>query len=69
MPRIRMRKREPAAAPRRPRRWRAQRTRFRINIHGDGFQEVDLQAAVPTPAPDLNSAAKSRPPSRRVYAH
>jgi phage tail sheath protein FI len=33
------------------------RTRFRININGDGFQEVDLQAAVPTPAPDLNSAA------------
>ena len=33
------------------------RTRFRININGDGFQEVDLSAAVPTPAPDLNSAA------------
>jgi uncharacterized protein len=33
------------------------RTRFRININGDGYQEVDLQAAVPNPAPDLNSAA------------
>jgi hypothetical protein len=33
------------------------RTRFRININGDGYQEVDLQAAVPAPAPDLNSAA------------
>ena len=33
------------------------RTRLRININGDGFQEVDLSAAVPTPAPDLNSAA------------
>jgi len=33
------------------------KTRFRININGDGFQEVDLQAAVPNPAPDLNSAA------------
>jgi hypothetical protein len=33
------------------------RTRCRINVNGDGFQEVDLQAAVPTPAPDLNSAA------------
>jgi uncharacterized protein len=35
----------------------APRTRFRININGDGYQEVDLQAAVPNPAPDLNSAA------------
>jgi len=33
------------------------RTRFRININGDGYQEVDLQAAVPAPVPDLNSAA------------
>jgi phage tail sheath protein FI len=33
------------------------KTRFRININGDGFQEVDLQAAVPNPAPDLSSAA------------
>ena len=33
------------------------RTRLRININGDGFQEVDLSAAVPTPAPDLNAAA------------
>jgi hypothetical protein len=33
------------------------RTRFRINVNGDGFQEVDLQAAVPNPAPDLGSAA------------
>ena len=33
------------------------RTRLRININGDGFQEVDLSAAVPTPVPDLNSAA------------
>jgi phage tail sheath protein FI len=33
------------------------RTRFRININGDGYQEVDLSAAVPTPAPDLSSAA------------
>jgi phage tail sheath protein FI len=35
----------------------APRTRFRININGDGYQEVDLQAAVPNPAPDLSSAA------------
>jgi hypothetical protein len=33
------------------------KTRFRININGDGYQEVDLQAAVPNPAPDLSSAA------------
>lgn len=33
------------------------KTRFRININGDGYQEVDLQAAVPNPAPDLNTAA------------
>jgi Bacteriophage tail sheath protein len=33
------------------------RTRLRININGDGFQEIDLSAAVPTPAPDLTSAA------------
>jgi phage tail sheath protein FI len=33
------------------------KTRLRININGDGFQEVDLQAAVPNPVPDLNSAA------------
>lgn len=32
------------------------KTRFRININGDGYQELDLQTAVPTPAPDLNSA-------------
>lgn len=32
------------------------KTRFRININGDGFQEVDLQAAVPNAVPDLNSA-------------
>jgi uncharacterized protein len=32
------------------------KTRFRININGDGYQEIDLQAAVPNPAPDLNSA-------------
>ncbi len=33
------------------------KTRFRINVNGDGYQEVDLQAAVPNPAPDLNTAA------------
>ena len=33
------------------------KTRFRININGDGYQEVDLQAAVPNPVPDLNTAA------------
>jgi uncharacterized protein len=33
------------------------KTRFRININGDGYQEVELQAAVPNPAPDLSSAA------------
>ncbi|MEO8258901.1 MAG: phage tail sheath subtilisin-like domain-containing protein [Acidobacteriota bacterium] len=33
------------------------RTRFGINVNGDGYQEVDLQAAVPSPAPDLSSAA------------
>ncbi len=32
------------------------KTRFRININGDGYQEVDLQAAVPNPVPDLNTA-------------
>jgi phage tail sheath protein FI len=35
------------------------RTRFRINIHGDGYQEVDLQAAVtavPPVVPDLSTA-------------
>jgi phage tail sheath protein FI len=34
-----------------------QKTRFRINVNGDGYQEVNLQAAVPNPAPDLNTAA------------
>ena len=33
------------------------KTKFRININGDGYQEVDLQTAVPNPAPDLNSVA------------
>src|SRR5215831_8544450 len=35
------------------------RTRFRININGDGYQEVDLQAAVtavPPVVPDLSTA-------------
>jgi phage tail sheath protein FI len=39
---------QPLAAP---------RTRFAINVNNDGYQEVDLQAAVPTSAPDLTSAA------------
>lgn len=32
------------------------RTRLRINLNGDGYQEIDLQAAVPSPAPNLDTA-------------
>jgi hypothetical protein len=33
------------------------RARFRINVNGDGYQEVNLEAAVPAAAPDLSTAA------------
>jgi phage tail sheath protein FI len=32
------------------------RTRLRINLNGDGYQEIDLQAAVPSPVPNLDTA-------------
>ena len=65
MPRMPMRKRGPAAALRRRWRWLAPRTKFRININGDGYQEVDLQAPSDGAGPELGGQHRGRHPGAR----